>query len=305
MDIRPWSRSAGVRSRRHGSPESRPLPTGRPALFCGDKAAARRQIDRCSILASTTASPASASTGPEARNAIPASGWAELARRCGEAASSGARLLVLAGSREAFCAGADLADFPAFAADRARATAFRLVMRRALDALRDLPIATIAAGRRPLLRRRSRPRHGLRPADRRARRPLRDHPGQVRHLLPAGGRRPTRRPGRAGPGVAAAARRRQRSIRPRRPGSAWSSSPLPMPAPRVDALAAAIRANSAESVAVLKRAIRLAERAPAATRSRTAASTPCSAPPSSASGWPRFAAPLTCLPAANKGQARG
>ena len=81
---------------------------------------------------------------PEARNAIPVQSWALLAHRCGEVARSGARLLILSGSREAFCAGADLEDFPALAADARSASAFRLVMRNALDALRDLPIATVA-----------------------------------------------------------------------------------------------------------------------------------------------------------------
>lgn len=82
---------------------------------------------------------------PEARNAIPARDWALLAHRCGEAARSGARLLVLSGTKDAFCAGADLDDFPALAADPQTASAFRVRMRTGLDSLRELPIATIAA----------------------------------------------------------------------------------------------------------------------------------------------------------------
>lgn len=82
---------------------------------------------------------------PEARNAIPARDWALLAHRCGEATRSGARLLVLSGTKQAFCAGADLQDFPAFAADPKATGAFRQQMRTGLDAVRDLPIATIAA----------------------------------------------------------------------------------------------------------------------------------------------------------------
>lgn len=81
---------------------------------------------------------------PEARNAIPARGWAQLAQQCEEAAAAGARLLILSGSEEAFCAGADLADFPAFAADPGGASAFRRAMREGLDAVRDLDLATIA-----------------------------------------------------------------------------------------------------------------------------------------------------------------
>ncbi|HYE29148.1 MAG TPA: enoyl-CoA hydratase/isomerase family protein [Allosphingosinicella sp.] len=93
-----------------------------------DEAIARLRLDR-----------------PGARNAVPASGWARLARCCTEAAESGARLLVVAGNRDSFCAGADLDDFAAFVADPARATEFRTAMREGLDALRHVPIATIAA----------------------------------------------------------------------------------------------------------------------------------------------------------------
>jgi enoyl-CoA hydratase/carnithine racemase len=82
---------------------------------------------------------------PEARNAISVEAWGELARTCGDAAATGARLLVLEGSREAFCAGADLADFPDLAADPGAATRFRLAMRGGLDTLGNLPLATIAA----------------------------------------------------------------------------------------------------------------------------------------------------------------
>jgi enoyl-CoA hydratase/carnithine racemase len=81
---------------------------------------------------------------PQARNAVPANGWDELAERCADALGGGAAVLVLASARESFCAGADLADFRRFIADPAEATAFRLAMRRGLDALRDLPVATIA-----------------------------------------------------------------------------------------------------------------------------------------------------------------
>lgn len=82
---------------------------------------------------------------PASRNAVPADQWAVLAARCADAVGAGARLLVLGGGREAFCAGADLADFPALARDAAAVSAFRMAMRAGLDALRDLPIATIAA----------------------------------------------------------------------------------------------------------------------------------------------------------------
>jgi len=81
---------------------------------------------------------------PEARNAIPASGWAELAARIGEAAESGARLLVVTGAGGSFCAGADLADFAAMRGDPAAIARFREAMRDTLDRLRALPIPTVA-----------------------------------------------------------------------------------------------------------------------------------------------------------------
>ena len=81
---------------------------------------------------------------PEARNAIPAAGWIELAGVVAKVAASDARLLVVTGAGGTFCAGADLADFSAMAGDEAAVGRFRAEMRAALDALRDLAIPTIA-----------------------------------------------------------------------------------------------------------------------------------------------------------------
>jgi enoyl-CoA hydratase/carnithine racemase len=81
---------------------------------------------------------------PEARNAIPAAGWVELANAVAQVAASGSRLLVVTGAGRSFCAGADLADFPAMQGDAAAAGRFREEMRAALDAVRDLAIPTIA-----------------------------------------------------------------------------------------------------------------------------------------------------------------
>lgn len=80
---------------------------------------------------------------PEARNAIPATGWSALAALLVEAA--GARVLVLRGEGSAFCAGADLADFEAMAGDEAARSRFRTAMGDAVEALAGLPIPTIAA----------------------------------------------------------------------------------------------------------------------------------------------------------------
>jgi enoyl-CoA hydratase/carnithine racemase len=82
---------------------------------------------------------------PEARNAIPAGQWSCLAAAVDEAEGSGARLLLLSGAGGAFCAGADLGDFPALARDEAARAAFRRAMRAALDRISDLSIPTIAA----------------------------------------------------------------------------------------------------------------------------------------------------------------
>jgi enoyl-CoA hydratase/carnithine racemase len=194
---------------------------------------------------------------PQARNAIPAGGWAELARRCGEAVAAGARLLVLSGAEEAFCAGADLADFPAFAADPGKATAFRLVMREGLDSVRNLAIATVALVEGPCYGagvalalacdlRVAGPgaRFAITPAKFGISYPQEDvarlvalvGPGQASRLLLGAGSVDAEEA--AGIGLV--------ELLTEDPGAA------------VGALAAAICANSAESVAVLKRAIRLA-----------------------------------------------
>ena len=81
---------------------------------------------------------------PEARNAIPLAGWMELADVIARVAASDARLLVVTGAGGAFCAGADLDDFPSMRGDEALVARFREDMRRALDALRELVIPTLA-----------------------------------------------------------------------------------------------------------------------------------------------------------------
>jgi len=81
---------------------------------------------------------------PEARNAIPAAGWARLGEAIARVAASDARLLVVTGADRTFCAGADLADFQAMQSDEAATRRFREEMRAALNALRDLAIPTIA-----------------------------------------------------------------------------------------------------------------------------------------------------------------
>jgi enoyl-CoA hydratase/carnithine racemase len=81
---------------------------------------------------------------PEARNAIPMVGWAELADALGRVAASDVRLLVVTGAGGAFCAGADLGDFPAMRGNEALVARFREDMRAALDALRGLAIPTLA-----------------------------------------------------------------------------------------------------------------------------------------------------------------
>lgn len=81
---------------------------------------------------------------PEARNAIPAAAWADLAERIGTVEASDVRLLVVTGAGGTFCAGADLADFAAMRGEEAAIARFRQDMRGALDRLRALAIPTLA-----------------------------------------------------------------------------------------------------------------------------------------------------------------
>lgn len=81
---------------------------------------------------------------PEARNAIPIQGWTPLAKMLAEIGRSDARLLVLCGAGGAFCAGADLGDFPHLNRSEAARTHFRREMRGALDAIRAVEIPVIA-----------------------------------------------------------------------------------------------------------------------------------------------------------------
>ncbi|HEY0113342.1 MAG TPA: enoyl-CoA hydratase/isomerase family protein [Allosphingosinicella sp.] len=81
---------------------------------------------------------------PEACNAIPLDGWKKLERLFDQVQREGARLLILSGGPQAFCAGADLGDFPLLMADAEAASRFRIDMRDACLALRDLPIPTVA-----------------------------------------------------------------------------------------------------------------------------------------------------------------
>jgi enoyl-CoA hydratase/carnithine racemase len=194
---------------------------------------------------------------PEARNAIPARDWALLAHRCGEAARSGARVLVLSGTKQAFCAGADLQDFQAFAADPNSAGAFRQLMRTGLDSVRNLPIATIAAVEGPcygagvalamacdIRVAGEGARFAITPARFGISYPQEDvarlaalvGPGQASRLLLGAGTIDSAEAARIGLVELSAAD----------------------VGPAVDELAAAILANSGESIAVLKRAIRLA-----------------------------------------------
>lgn len=78
----------------------------------------------------------------KARNAIPLEGWDALAGAVRQA--QGARLLILSGSEQAFCAGADLKDFPAMTGYPAAAARFREAMRRGIEAVAALPIPTVA-----------------------------------------------------------------------------------------------------------------------------------------------------------------
>jgi enoyl-CoA hydratase/carnithine racemase len=194
---------------------------------------------------------------PEARNAVPVGGWAALAKACAEAAAGGARLLLLSGSRQAFCAGADLSDFPSLTDDPAAATAFREAMRAGLDALSDLTVATVAAIEGPcygagvalamacdIRIAGEGARFAITPAKFGISYPQEDvarlvalvGPGQASRLLLGAGTIDSAEAARIG----------------------LVELLAPDVGPAVEALASAILANSGESVELLKRAIRLA-----------------------------------------------
>jgi enoyl-CoA hydratase/carnithine racemase len=190
---------------------------------------------------------------PEARNAIPARGWAQLAQGCEEAKAAGARLLLLVGTESAFCSGADLTDFAAFAAEPGNATAFRLLMRQGLDAVRDLPLATIALVEGPC--------YGAGVALAMACDLRVAGPGARFAITPAkfGISYPQEDVARlvalVGPGQASRLLLGAGSIDA---AEAARIGLVELVADDAGALVAAICANSAESVAVLKRAVRLA-----------------------------------------------
>ncbi len=81
---------------------------------------------------------------PEARNAIPATGWIELAEKLAIVAQRDVRMLVVTGAGRTFCAGADLGDLAAMRGDEEAIARFRQEMRAALDGLRALAIPTVA-----------------------------------------------------------------------------------------------------------------------------------------------------------------
>lgn len=83
---------------------------------------------------------------PQARNAIPLTGWNRLAAVIGEVAAGNARVLIIRSSEPtSFCAGADIHDFAALSDDPALRITFRTEMRAALDGIAALPIPAIAA----------------------------------------------------------------------------------------------------------------------------------------------------------------
>ena len=82
---------------------------------------------------------------PEARNAVPKQQWARLAQTFEEAAAGGARVLILSGRGPAFCAGADLGDFPSMHGRPEAAAAFREAMADAFERIAALPMPTLAA----------------------------------------------------------------------------------------------------------------------------------------------------------------
>jgi enoyl-CoA hydratase/carnithine racemase len=81
---------------------------------------------------------------PAARNAITGEGWDQIAERIADVARTDARLLVVTGAGGTFSAGVDLSEFDAFEGQVAEAARLRQRIRTALDRLRALEIPTVA-----------------------------------------------------------------------------------------------------------------------------------------------------------------
>ncbi|WP_165356546.1 enoyl-CoA hydratase/isomerase family protein [Sphingosinicella sp. BN140058] len=82
---------------------------------------------------------------PEARNAVPPEGWRPIAALAERALADGARLVVLAGRGGAFCAGADLSEFARLRGDPDALRGFREAMCETFDRLAQLPIPIVAS----------------------------------------------------------------------------------------------------------------------------------------------------------------
>jgi enoyl-CoA hydratase/carnithine racemase len=81
---------------------------------------------------------------PDVRNAVQPDAWATIAERAEEAVSLGARVILLSGAGGSFCAGADLDSFQAMHDDPAARARFRIVMRDSFERVSMLPVPVIA-----------------------------------------------------------------------------------------------------------------------------------------------------------------
>src|SRR5687768_11553496 len=101
---------------------------GRPAPFPCDKPHRARQEAGMFDLSLHCGMARLTLRRPQARNAIPADQWRPLGALTERAVEQGARMLILKGEGDAFCAGADLKDFGRMHVDPEAATAFREAM---------------------------------------------------------------------------------------------------------------------------------------------------------------------------------
>ena len=133
-----------VRGRRHGSLCGRPRVCA-AGLFFADKKRAWRHAAPMFDLRIEQGVARLVLDRPEARNAVPAGQWERLGAAAAKAESEGARLLIVSGAGGAFCAGADLGDFPGLIENEGARASFRLAMRAGLDRIANLDIPAIAA----------------------------------------------------------------------------------------------------------------------------------------------------------------
>lgn len=83
-------------------------------------------------------------SNPKKFNALPQSGWASVAPKVSELVDQGARVLIISGAGDNFCAGADISEFDVVRKNEQTARVYEATNVDAFGALRNSPVPTIA-----------------------------------------------------------------------------------------------------------------------------------------------------------------